>query len=88
VSSSETGNYKRETSVSNDEILEQVKLEESPRNNQVFFTNVAFATSKTKFFVYITLSATTKTSIISPISIDARCPSILRDILRSSNQWK
>lgn len=88
VSSSETGNYKRETAVSNDEILEQVKLEESPRNNQVFFTNVAFATSKTKFFVYITLSATTKTSIISPISIDARCPSILRDILRSSNQWK
>ncbi|MBM5456401.1 hypothetical protein H8F21_02325 [Pseudomonas sp. P66] len=88
ISSSETGHYKRETAVSNDEILEQIRLEESPRNNQIFFTNVAFATSKTRFFVYITLSATTKTSIISPISIDARCPSILRDILRNGTQWK
>ncbi|MBX8566013.1 hypothetical protein K5D44_15040 [Pseudomonas cichorii] len=88
IDSSEIGHYKREIVVSNGEILEQIKLEESPRSNQIFFTSVAFATCKTRFFVYITLSATTKTSIISPISIDARCPSILRDILRGSAQWK
>lgn len=88
ISSSEVGHYKRETAVINNEMFEQVKLEESPRDNQIFFTNVAFATSKTKFFVYVTLSATTRTSIISPISIDARCPSILRDILRSSSEWR
>lgn len=88
ISSSEVGHYKRETAVINNEMVEQIKLEESPGNNQIFFTSVAFATSKTKFFVYVTLSATAKTSIISPMSIDARCPSILRDLLRSSTDWK
>jgi hypothetical protein len=87
LTSSEVGHYKRETATNDDETWEQIKLEESPRNNQLFTTTVSLTTSKGKIFVHITLSATTKNNIISPISIDARCPSIVRDILRDSENW-
>jgi len=81
------GNYKH--SILGDEIvsLEELTLEETTRNGQKFITYIAQICLPTQFIVYVSLSATSTQTIISPVATDPRCPKIVRELIRLDIEW-
>jgi hypothetical protein len=82
------GRFKREQQQTNRGSIEDIKLEEFSRSGQVFTTRVATVLWDNRLYVYCTLAVSNTSSVIAPIAIDPRCPSIVRTLLSQSIDWK
>lgn len=67
--------------------LEEVRLEEFTRAGQIFTTHIAAVLYGDKVRVYCTLNVANSESVISPLPVDPRCPSIVRTLLGASSDW-
>ena len=67
--------------------LESVRLEEFTRAGQIFTTQVAATASQDRLRIHCTLSVANAATVIAPMPVDPRCPSILRTLLSASSDW-
>lgn len=67
--------------------IESVKLEEFTRAGQIFTTHVTATASHGKLRIHCTLSVANAATVVAPLPVDPRCPSILRSLLSASNDW-
>lgn len=68
--------------------LEIVRLEEFTRAGQIFTTQVTTTASSNRLRIHCTLSVANAASVVAPLPIDPRCPSIIRTLLEQSGDWK
>lgn len=67
--------------------METVRLEEFTRAGQIFTTQLTVTASQDRLRIHCTLSVANSAALVAPMSLDPRCPSILRTFLSSSNDW-
>ena len=68
--------------------LESVRLEEFTRAGQIFTTHVTATASQGRLRIHCTLSAANAATVVAPMPVDPRCPSVLRTLLSSSGDWQ
>ncbi len=68
--------------------LESVRLEEFTRAGQIFTTQVTATASDDRLRIHCTLSAANAATVVAPMPVDPRCPSILRTVLSASDDWQ
>ena len=68
--------------------LESVRLEEFTRAGQIFTTQVTATASQDRLRIHCTLSVANAATVVAPMPVDPRCPSILRTLLAASNDWQ
>lgn len=83
----EKGSYTRRTTTSSKGTVEETTLEEPTRAGQLFTTYLAVARMNDVVVVHSTLSVRTVKSILAPIPVDPRCPSIVRAIVSMFPDW-
>lgn len=67
--------------------MESVKLEEFTRAGQIFTTQLTAIASQDRLRIHCTLAVANAATVVAPMPVDPRCPSILRTFLSSSNDW-
>lgn len=68
--------------------FESVRLEEFTRAGQIFTTQVTATASQDRLRIHCTLSVANAATVVAPMPVDPRCPSILRTVLSTSNDWQ
>lgn len=81
------GTYTRNTVLFGDDLVEEIVLREKGNPRQIFVTRVCMVTTEDRVAVYATVSAMNIATTIEPMRTSARCPSIIRDLIRSSKDW-
>lgn len=82
-----TGSFSRQHVSVQSGSLEEVRLEEFTRAGQIFITDIKAVAHGKKLRIYCTLSVTNPETVISPLPVDPRCPSIVRTLLGASSDW-
>lgn len=83
-----SGNFKRECLVASSGTLDGVRLDEFTRAGQIFTTQVIVTAFTGRVRVYCTLSVANAASVVAPLPIDPRCPSIIRTLLAQFSDWQ
>lgn len=68
--------------------LYEIRLEEFTRAGQIFTTNIALVRHAGRLRVYCTLNVANAESVVAPLPVDPRCPSIVRTLLAHFNDWQ
>ena len=68
--------------------LDEIRLEEFTRAGQIFTTNIALVRHAARLRVYCTLNVANAESVVAPLPVDPRCPSIVRTLLEHFNDWQ
>jgi hypothetical protein len=83
-----SGSFSREQLVLPSGTLEEVRLEEFTRGGQIFTTYIATVSRADRLRVYCTLNVANAESVVAPLPIDPRCPSIVRTLINQCGQWQ
>lgn len=81
------GRYTREVVDIDGEYAEELILRERANESQEFVTRVCLIGSQNKVSVYASVSASNINTKISPRPTNARCPAVLRDVIRRHGDW-
>lgn len=81
------GRFLRERKLANQGSLEEIRLEEFSKGGQTFTTVLSVVLIDARISVYATLSVTNTVSVIAPVHIDPRCPSVIRKLLSLYSDW-
>ncbi len=81
------GRFERQQVIGPIGALEEVRLEEFTRAGQVFTTYVATVAHAEKLRVYCTLNVANAEGVVTPLSVDPRCPSVVRAVLGAHADW-
>jgi hypothetical protein len=82
------GSYTRSNQVIGDKLLSETTLQEFAKNDQIFTTSISVLACDSSITIFTSLAAEATSSVIAPSFSDARCPSIVREIIGLSSQWK
>lgn len=83
-----SGSFSRKQLVLPVGALEEVRLEEFTRGGQIFTTYIATVSHAGRLRVYCTLNVANAESVVAPLPIDPRCPSIVRTLINQGGQWQ
>jgi len=83
-----SGSFSRQQVTVQSGSLEEVRLEEFTRAGQIFTTHITVVLFGERLRVYCTLNVANAESVIAPIPVDPRCPSIVRTLLGASTDWQ
>ncbi|WP_124513901.1 hypothetical protein [Acidovorax sp. FJL06] len=81
------GRFTREHIITDNGMLEEIRLDEYSRGGQTFTTMLSVVALSSKVAVYGSLSVTNTVSVIAPVYTDPRCPTVIRDLLSSFPDW-
>ena len=81
------GTYKRERAGLGEDFVEDTTLEEKANAYQLFITRISIVSTADLVAVYATVSAVNTGSVIAPMPTSAKCPFVIRDIIRQSGDW-
>ena len=81
------GTFTREVVVVDDDYAESVVLQEKANSAQFFITKVCVVSTAKQIAVYSSVSAENIGATIAPHPTSARCPSIVRDVIRKDRDW-
>lgn len=81
------GRFTREQIITDNGMLEEIRLDEYSRGGQTFTTMLSVVALSSKVAVYGSLSVTNTVSVIAPVYTDPRCPTVIRDLLSSFPDW-
>jgi len=81
------GSFTREIVTQDGDYAEIVVLREKANASQIFITRVSFVSARNRFAVYSSVSAGNIGTTITPRSTSARCPSVVRQIIREHKDW-
>jgi hypothetical protein len=81
------GTFTREIVVVDDDYAEAVSLQEKANTDQIFVTKVSIAATESRVAIYASVSAANIRTTIAPRPTHARCPSIVRNIVRQHRDW-
>lgn len=68
--------------------LSEILMIDIVPDEHAFITNIKFCQIEDAVSVYCSLSANRLSHVIAPLKLLPRCPSIIRDIISSYNDWK
>lgn len=68
--------------------MESVRLEELTRSGQIFTTHLIATASSGRMRVHCSLSVANASSVVAPLPVDPRCPSIIRSLLGRWEDWQ
>ena len=83
-----SGSFTRQQTVVPAGSLEEVRLDEFTRSGQIFTTQIAVVSHGRRLRIYCTLNVANSESVVAPLPIDPRCPSIVRTLLARSSDWQ
>jgi hypothetical protein len=81
------GTYRIDEALDRDRSWWMVRLHEQTRDGRLFSTGVSITSTDDQVKVYVTLETGRTTTQIVPVSVDPRCPKIIRDVLRLPGPW-
>lgn len=81
------GTFKIHEAIDGDRTLWAVDLQEDTREGRRFLTCLSIIAGRDKVSVYITLETGWMTTQVMPVSLDPRCPRIVRDLIRLPGRW-
>lgn len=81
------GSYTRTTVVNALGRLSEIMMVDMIPNDHAFVTNIKFGQFEDAIYVYCSLSAKRLSHIIAPLKLFPRCPSIIRDVISSYDDW-
>ncbi|MBD3828371.1 hypothetical protein [Stenotrophomonas sp.] len=81
------GSFTREAVSIDGDYAEIIVLREKANASQVFITRVSFVGARGRVAVYSSVSAGNIGTTITPRSTSARCPSVIRQIIRDHGDW-
>jgi hypothetical protein len=82
-----TGSFSIEEAAAGDRTWWMLQLDEVSPQGQHFKTALSITSSSDRVSVYVTLEVGWTTASIIPISVDARCPRIVRSIVGLPGHW-
>lgn len=83
----EGGTFTRELVVVDDDYAESVILHEKANLHQQFITKVCFVATEERVVFFASGSAANVGTMIMPRTTNARCPSVVRDVIREHRDW-
>lgn len=83
-----SGSFERECHIVSSGTLDGVRLDEFTRAGQIFTTQIIATAFTGRVRVYCTLSVANAASVVAPLPIDPRCPSIIRTLLAQFLDWE
>jgi len=81
------GSYTRTTVSNSLGRLSEIMMIDMVLNDHAFVTNIKFGQLESSVYVYCSLSAKRLSHIIAPLKLFPRCPSVIRDVISSYDDW-
>lgn len=82
------GEFKRDKHTTARGCIEDTRLDEFSRSGQIFTTRLTTVLWDDRLYVHCTLAVSNISSVVAPIPIDPRCPSIVRTLISQATDWK
>lgn len=81
------GTFARDTVVVGSDSVQEVVLRERANPRQVYITRLVLSGSADSVRVYATVSVANTTYTIEPLRTPAKCPFVIKDIIRTHGDW-
>ena len=81
------GTFKIDEAIDGERNWWMVRLHEQTKDGRLFSTGVSITGAIDRVKIYVTLETGLTTTQIVPVSVDPRCPKIIRDVLRLPGLW-
>ena len=83
-----TGKYVRTIHGSDSSNLVEISLDELSTNGQTFRTSISIVKTNLRVKVYVSQAVGNAGGVIAPVTIDPRCPAVVRTFLQLTSAWQ